>query len=700
MNSGFPDHPNLPVRESDTDDVRWALQTAIVQLRRGGVADAIVWVQRAADEAEASGASWRAQELRAQADYLAAHVWQATSAQAPVPSSEIPVELDVIEDVEELEEDDLLEETGALPSQASMRTAAPRTLISSVPPLGTAHAPGQPSPAPSPSAPPAPKHAQTLLATVPPLPQSEPPSSGATPPPRWRQTQPGAGASPFQAQDLSPTNLAEAAPFRRPQASAPDLEIEEVSLEDVAMEDEGWRTAHRAVGPQEGSSNGAHTGHLAGAALAATELPLDEVGEAAPELDDLFDEEEVIEEDDLDRLSELTLDPAEFGPEPTEVPRAAKTGFERQPSEPAPASTDGVLAAGDQRTSSRVTVQPHSHQSGPPSSDDDERLFDASTIPPPRGAAVHSKPSTLGPPSAALAPSAPAPTSAAPSRETPEPTWNAPSSTPAVAPASVAPPAPIAAPVPPFDGTEVDGIDLQVTRGFEDLPEEVQQQLAAQARVEALNQGEEVGFFGAALVTHGSVDIVPAISEDPGALAHQGDVVFTKGTLRDGVALRVVAKMDDTRVATWSPETLEGALADCPWVHDELRLIADYYLAVCGAALGPLGERLDDALRATVFQRLEVRAYRPGDVLAEPGKAVPGLFVLGGGRVELVNDRGKVERELALGDFLFPSSILSATPVEVTARAGQGGALMLFAPRAVAHELMMSVPPLLEVLAS
>lgn len=665
MNSGFPDHPNLPVRDSDTDDVRWALQTAIVQLRRGGITDAIAWVQRAADEAEAAGASWRAQELRAQADYLATHLWQPSapaSAGPPpqgVPSSEIPIELDVTDDVEVLDADDLLEETGSLSVQAAeARPAAPKTLLSSVPPLQRPEEPAPPAVPPA-----APKHAQTVLAAVPPLPQSEPPSSGA--PPRWSQTQPGAGA-PFQARDPSPSQLSGAAPFRPRQASAPDLEIEEVSLEDVAMDD-GW---HEINGAETSSQRLPATDSAAAQAL--SELPLDEVADAAPGLEDLFDEEEVIEEDDLDRLSELTLDPAEFEPDAVEVPRAAKTGFEFPPSEPVLGAAEGAeQAAEGERASSRVTVQPQSH-SLPPVSEDDG-LFDASTIPPARPASVHPAPSPAVAPPVTPA-SRPAP------------------------PASSAPPT-SSAPPPALDGTWVDGVDLQVTRGFEDLPEEVQQQLAARARVEVLNQGEEVGFFGAALVTHGSVDIVPAISEDPGALAHQGDVVFTKGTLPDGIALRVIAKMDDTRVATWSSEVLEAAIADCPWVHDELRLIADQYLGVCGAALGPLGERLDDALRATVFQRLEVRSYRPGDILAESGKAVPGLFVLGGGRVELVNERGKVERELALGDFLFPSSMLSASAVEMTARAGQGGALMLFAPRAVAHELMMSVPPLLEVLA-
>jgi hypothetical protein len=35
----------------------------------------------------------------------------------------------------------------------------------------------------------------------------------------------------------------------------------------------------------------------------------------------------------------------------------------------------------------------------------------------------------------------------------------------------------------------------------------------------------------------------------------------------------------------------------------------------------------------------------------------------------------------------------------VTARAGKSGAVTLFATRAVAHELLLSVPPLIEILA-
>lgn len=254
---------------------------------------------------------------------------------------------------------------------------------------------------------------------------------------------------------------------------------------------------------------------------------------------------------------------------------------------------------------------------------------------------------------------------------------------------------------PPIEAetNEVDGIQLDVVRGFEDLPEEIQRRLAARARIEHLDQGEEVAFFGAAVVTQGSVDILPAISDEAGAVAHQADVVFTKGTLDDSVALRVVAKIEGTRVAVWAPEVLEEILAECPWVHDELRFIADYFLAVCGATLGPLGERLDDSLRSTVFRRLEVRALQPNEVLLAAGEPIPSLFVVGGGRLELLDVGGAVVSELDPGGFVFADRMMTAQSASHEVRAGSQGALVLFAPRAVAHELMMSVPPLLEVLA-
>jgi hypothetical protein len=246
--------------------------------------------------------------------------------------------------------------------------------------------------------------------------------------------------------------------------------------------------------------------------------------------------------------------------------------------------------------------------------------------------------------------------------------------------------------------TLVDGVDLATARGFEDLPEEVQLTLARLARVETLAQGEEVGMFGAAIITGGQVSVLPAFADESGAMATESDVIFTRGSLEDSIALRVVSKVDGTRVAVWDPQPLAHAIEDCPWVHDELRLIADRFLALCGATLGPLGDRLDESLRSAVFQRLEVRTFSPGEELTTEGKALPGLFVIGGGRVDIVKG-GEVKEQKSPGEFLFATAIMGGSKSPATARAGDKGALALFASRAVAHELMISVPPLLEVLA-
>ena len=133
---------------------------------------------------------------------------------------------------------------------------------------------------------------------------------------------------------------------------------------------------------------------------------------------------------------------------------------------------------------------------------------------------------------------------------------------------------------------------------------------------------------------------------------------------------------------------------------DTLATVADRLQALAGAAMGPLGERLDDALREQVTGRCEVRTYLPGESFVDQGAPVPGMHIVGAGRVELVDDSGKVLEELGAGQLLFASEVLSAGAAHATARAGEGGALLLFAPRLVAHELLVSVPPLLEIFAS
>ncbi len=49
---------------------------------------------------------------------------------------------------------------------------------------------------------------------------------------------------------------------------------------------------------------------------------------------------------------------------------------------------------------------------------------------------------------------------------------------------------------------------------------------------------------------------------------------------------------------------------------------------------------------------------------------------------------------------MFPTEVLGAAPAPHTVRAAKGGALVLFAPRGVAQEMLVTCPPLLEILAA
>src|SRR6187399_3276017 len=56
--------------DDDDDDVAWALQTAGVQWERGGAADAVVWLKRAAEAAAESGSFARSADLQRRANEL------------------------------------------------------------------------------------------------------------------------------------------------------------------------------------------------------------------------------------------------------------------------------------------------------------------------------------------------------------------------------------------------------------------------------------------------------------------------------------------------------------------------------------------------------------------------------------------------------------------------------------------------------
>jgi hypothetical protein len=267
---------------------------------------------------------------------------------------------------------------------------------------------------------------------------------------------------------------------------------------------------------------------------------------------------------------------------------------------------------------------------------------------------------------------------------------NVPASTPGLA---------LPPPAPPDEDPHVADVLLGEVRGLEDVPPEGQAILAREAHIERLAVDEEIGSFGLALVVRGAVKVMPTIADLACARAAKGDIVWSEGNLDEGVALRLVAAEEATEVAVWEAELLKSTVRDYPWVLEDLKTLADRFQALAGVAMGPMGERLDDSLRAMVTERCEIRRLLPGEVLTSKGKAVGGMYIMAAGRLEIMSG-DQVESELGPGDFLFGAQVLSNGAAPNDARAGKGGALVLFATRSIAHDLLLSVPPLLEIFAS
>ncbi len=196
-------------------------------------------------------------------------------------------------------------------------------------------------------------------------------------------------------------------------------------------------------------------------------------------------------------------------------------------------------------------------------------------------------------------------------------------------------------------------------RGLEDVPPEGQAILAREATIVRLANEEEVSSFGLALVLRGAVNVMmPAIADLSCARAGKGEIVWSQGNLEDGVALRLVGAEDVTDVAVWDAELLKSTVRDYPWVVEDLKALADRFQALAGVAMGPMGERLDDSLRALVTQRCEIKRLLPGETLTTKGQPVGGMYIMAAGRLEIVEEDA-VLSELGPGRFLVrgPSAV-------------------------------------------
>jgi hypothetical protein len=215
--------------------------------------------------------------------------------------------------------------------------------------------------------------------------------------------------------------------------------------------------------------------------------------------------------------------------------------------------------------------------------------------------------------------------------------------------------------------------------------------------VSTLGEGEEVSHFALAYILSGTFDVAATMVDAPAARLGGGAVLRARGTTDEGVPMRLIG-VGSGVVATWTDAAVTEAFRTCPWVEEDLRVAADRLQTLVGVTIGPLGERLDASIREQIIGRLTMRTLAPGDVVVRAGEPVPGLLLVGIGELELV-DGDKVAGRVGSGEFLFAGEVLGAGAAPHTARAGAGGALILFGDRMIAQELLVTCPPLLEVFA-
>jgi hypothetical protein len=195
----------------------------------------------------------------------------------------------------------------------------------------------------------------------------------------------------------------------------------------------------------------------------------------------------------------------------------------------------------------------------------------------------------------------------------------------------------------------------------------------------------------------GDVVVAATIADVPAMKMAAGDVIYAKGAIAESLSLRLVAREPGAVVAVWDQRASDEALSTSPPLLERLRRASTRVQALAGATLGPIGERLDDNLRAVLMERLDLRVLAPGEVVAEAGEPVAGMIIVGVGAIELEVD-GEIQERLGPGDVLFGSEVLGGGTAPATAVASAKGAVVLFGERRLVHEIAVTCPPLLEIL--
>lgn len=240
----------------------------------------------------------------------------------------------------------------------------------------------------------------------------------------------------------------------------------------------------------------------------------------------------------------------------------------------------------------------------------------------------------------------------------------------------------------------LDGARLDLVDAFEGMPRAVLEMLVAKAETVDLGPDEEVSGFGAALLLSGMATLCATIVDAPAHWARPGELLVAKGSLNEGIAVRVVGAGDGAKVAVWPRAVMEQAFAGQPGAASRAKAFGDRLQALAGATMGPFGE-LDDEVRRALAVDFTVRVLRSGEVWIEDGAPLPAIVLVGAGDIELY---GPISEEttdsIEPGGLVFPDRCVRGGEAPSSARAGLHGALLLLADKDAAARMTATVPDL------
>lgn len=665
--------------EGDPEDVGWALSTAEALWKRGEHADAITWVRRAAEAASEAEQDMRMLVLVKAAGELAALAEAFANPVAVVPSEPAPPPVEAVEVV-------------APP-------AAPVPTIVEAPVDGVAEAP-----VPSPATPPVSSERLTtesieldvdaVVESAPTVPKPAPPAGSKKPPPKPPPRPPAKPArvepvptpnpfpSPLRALALEVPTSEE--PVPDPPPPLPHSQGEDESLPhvptvpppppDFAPTPMAMRVAP-SVPPDSGPEPPAPP---------RPEAPRVEAGRVPPR------------------------------PAPRPSPRASAV-----PSAPAkPLELDGLdetPALGAALLS--ASVEPPRPKSAFPAAPRAETKADepppqpsGSTVPKPL---VSLRPPTIettdgvqkqvseAPPRAAASPAVTIPKAPrAPSlgQETATKPALAKHPTPRDGFPSTPAPSTVAKPVASARDIVLDPERFEV---LADVPDDAREALVADSEKQVLLPDELQPAPPMVVVLSGELEV-----RAPGYITRldvigQGQVRLLAPIAPAESALQVVGGPKGGRYLAVPDAAVEGLRVAAPWVVQELEPGSDDVHVVAGALTGKLGARLDGGILDAVLSRAKTMRLPPNATVVKQGEVVRALIFVGAGELSLRAGLDPDAMEIGtldLGEVVFPAELLARSPAPSTVRAGDRGALVIVATRSATEELLVTVPPLLELL--